>query len=164
MTNKCTIISQIITLPHVSTLSCHPQGAYNQYLAKLHKSLCPVDHAPVYNLVNNAKLVHHLFLVCLFLFSTCFGQLCAHHQEKQLCICDTWYLLSCTDDCPVYRVQEWSFVPPCIPDSHPYRIKSTKRHIGCLYYLYQWCTVQQLSDNETYLLIKNIVGALHHKL
>jgi len=26
MTNKCTIISQIITLLHVSTLSCHPQG------------------------------------------------------------------------------------------------------------------------------------------
>ena len=37
MTNKCTIISQIITLLHVSTLSCHPQGACNQYLAKLHK-------------------------------------------------------------------------------------------------------------------------------
>ena len=32
MTNKCTIISQIITLLHVSTLSCHPQGACNQYL------------------------------------------------------------------------------------------------------------------------------------
>jgi hypothetical protein len=27
MTNKCTIISQIITLLHVSTLSCHHQGA-----------------------------------------------------------------------------------------------------------------------------------------
>jgi len=31
MTNKCTIISQIITLLHVSTLSCLPQGACNQY-------------------------------------------------------------------------------------------------------------------------------------
>jgi len=27
MTNKCTINLQIITLLHVSTLSCHPQGA-----------------------------------------------------------------------------------------------------------------------------------------
>ena len=27
MTNKLTIISQIITLLHISTLSCHPQGA-----------------------------------------------------------------------------------------------------------------------------------------
>jgi len=35
MTNKCTIISQIITLLHVSTLFCHPEGAYNQYFAKL---------------------------------------------------------------------------------------------------------------------------------
>jgi hypothetical protein len=37
MTNKCTVISQIITLLQVSTLSCHPQGGCNQYLAKLHK-------------------------------------------------------------------------------------------------------------------------------
>ena len=38
MNNKCTIISQIITLLlNVSTLSCHPQGACNQYLVKLHK-------------------------------------------------------------------------------------------------------------------------------
>ena len=37
LSNKCTIISQIITLLHVSTLSCHPQGVCNQYHAKLHK-------------------------------------------------------------------------------------------------------------------------------
>ena len=37
LTNKCTIISQIITLLHVSTLSCHPQTVCNQYLANLHK-------------------------------------------------------------------------------------------------------------------------------
>jgi len=37
--NKCTIISQIITLVHVSTLSCLPQGACNQYRTKLHKNL-----------------------------------------------------------------------------------------------------------------------------
>ena len=37
MTNKGTIISQIITLLLVSTLSRHPQRACNQYLAKLHK-------------------------------------------------------------------------------------------------------------------------------
>jgi hypothetical protein len=35
--NKCTMILQFITLLRVSTLSCHPQGACNQYLAKLHK-------------------------------------------------------------------------------------------------------------------------------
>jgi hypothetical protein len=37
MANKRKIISQIITLLHVSTLLCHLQGACNQYLAKLHK-------------------------------------------------------------------------------------------------------------------------------
>ena len=26
--------------------------------------------------------------------------------------------------------------------------------VGCLYYLYRWCTVKQISDNEIYLLIK----------
>ena len=43
MTNKCTIISQIITLLHVSTLSCNPQGARNQYLAKLHMYILYYD-------------------------------------------------------------------------------------------------------------------------
>ena len=37
ISNKCTIIPQIITLLQVSTLSCHPQWACNQCLAKLHK-------------------------------------------------------------------------------------------------------------------------------
>ena len=51
---------------------------------------------------------HNLFYVYLFLvylsISTRFGRLCAHHQEKQLCLCDTWYLLFCMDDCLVCRV------------------------------------------------------------
>jgi len=37
VTNKRTIISQIISLLRVSTLSCHPQGDWNQYHANLHK-------------------------------------------------------------------------------------------------------------------------------
>jgi hypothetical protein len=37
VTNKSTIISQIMTLLHVFTISCHPQTACNQYLAKLHQ-------------------------------------------------------------------------------------------------------------------------------
>jgi len=35
--------------------------------------------------------VHNLFLVYLSI-SACFGWLCAHHQETQLCLCNTWYL------------------------------------------------------------------------
>jgi hypothetical protein len=37
MIDRCTIISQIITLLHVSTLLCHPQAACNQCLVKLHQ-------------------------------------------------------------------------------------------------------------------------------
>ena len=32
--------------------------------------------------------------------------------------------------------------------------------VGCLYYLYQWCTVEQISHNEIYLLIKYIKSVL----
>ena len=32
--------------------------------------------------------------------------------------------------------------------------------VGCLYYLYQWCTVKQISDNEIYLSIKYIKSVL----
>ena len=32
--------------------------------------------------------------------------------------------------------------------------------VGCLYYLYQWCTVKQMTDNEIYLLIKYIKSVL----
>jgi hypothetical protein len=28
--------------------------------------------------------------------------------------------------------------------------------VGCLYYLYQWCMVKQISDNKIYLLIKYV--------
>jgi len=84
----------------------------------------------LYNLINKANLVHNLFLVYLS-DSTCFGLLCARHQEKQLCLCDTWYLLFCVDDFLVCRV-EWNWllvinsISPCVPDSHPHRITSTK--------------------------------------
>ena len=32
--------------------------------------------------------------------------------------------------------------------------------VGCLYYLYQWCTVKQIWDNEKHLLIKYIKSVL----
>ena len=43
--------------------------------------LCSVHRASLYNLVNKANLMQNLFLVYLSI-STCFGRLCAHHQEK----------------------------------------------------------------------------------
>jgi hypothetical protein len=41
-----TITSQIITPLHVSTLSCHPQTACNEYLAKLHQYLHNYQQMP----------------------------------------------------------------------------------------------------------------------
>ena len=43
-----------------------------------------------------------LFLVYLWI-SKVFGRLWAHHQEKELCLCDTWCLLFCVRDCLVCR-------------------------------------------------------------
>jgi len=82
--------------------------------------LCFVDRASLYNLVNKTSLEHSLFLVYLSI-SACFERLWAHHQEKQLCFCDTCYLLFCVDDCLVCRS-----IRCCTPDSHPHRITSTK--------------------------------------
>jgi len=52
----------------------------------------------------SSQLAVQFFVVRLFLFSTRFGRLCAHRQEKQLYLCDNWYLLFCVDDCLVCRV------------------------------------------------------------
>ena len=117
--------------------------------------LCSVDRASLYNIVNKANLVQNLFLVYLSI-CTCFGQPCAHHQEKQLCLCDTCYLLFCVDDCllcrvefhPAYRkymvlviVCGWlsgmqGGIPPCIPEV-----------LGTCYSL--WMTVWYAGWNST---------------
>jgi len=55
------------------------------------------------NLVKS-QLGAQFFLLYLSI-STCFGRLCAHHQKKQLYLCDTWYLLFCVDDCLVCTLQ-----------------------------------------------------------
>ena len=72
--------------------------------------LCFVDRASLYNLVNKTNLVHNLFLVYLSI-STCFGLLCAHHQEKLLYQCDTWNLSLCVDDRLVCRMGLNKFHP-----------------------------------------------------
>jgi len=57
MTNKCTIITQIITLLHVSTLSCHPQGVRSHYLAKF-TQVCQMQL-----LVIQFTISHNFFLL-----------------------------------------------------------------------------------------------------
>jgi hypothetical protein len=66
---------------------------FNHFSEQIHNKyffLCSINHASLYNLVNKANLVHNLFLVYLSI-STCFGRLYAHHQEIEMCLCDTWY-------------------------------------------------------------------------
>jgi hypothetical protein len=70
--------------------------------------------------VNKTSLVHNLFLIYLSI-SACFGRIWAHHQEKQLCFCETRYLWFCVDDCLVC-----GSICFCTPDSDPHRITSTK--------------------------------------
>ena len=36
-----------------------------------------------------------VYLICLYLFSKCFGHPCAHHQEKMAVSMRHWYLLLC---------------------------------------------------------------------
>ena len=45
----------------------------------------------------------------LFLFSTRSGRLCAHRQEKQLYLCDTWYT-RCIPDSDLYRTTNTKFI------------------------------------------------------
>ena len=87
------------------------------------------------------------YSVCRSICS-CISRLCAYHQQKQLCLCDNWYIL--------FRVQEHMLlhiptmclssvettvfigifysvcrsICSCIPDSHPHRITSTKCRIN----------------------------------
>jgi len=132
MFTKCTLLSNIFEKNKINTLSlnlfCNSaaqrvilftfklsftlvSNIKPQYLETysicLQADRCPTEDKSVY-LVNKANLVHNLFLGYLFLVylsvSTCFGPLCAHHQEKQLCLCDTCYVLFCVGDCLVRRV------------------------------------------------------------
>ena len=96
--------------------------------------LCFVDRASLYNLVNKGNLVHNLFLIDLSV-STCSRWMCAHHQEKQLCLRDAWYLLFCVDDC------------------HPHRITSSKCHTNSCFSW--WCAHIHLKHVEIDKSTKN---------
>jgi hypothetical protein len=97
-----------------------------------------VDRAPLYILVNKANLVHSLFLVYLSM-STCFERLCAHHQEKQLCLCDTQYLLFCVDDCLLCRVHPAYKL--CTKLAFFYKMAQIVHQVGFVYKMAQSCCI-----------------------
>jgi hypothetical protein len=121
LVNSCVVHEKTMD----SSFSCSNTWNYFKYttwiypklkLQNMSSFLCFVDHASLYNLVNKTNLVHNFLLVYLSI-STRFRWLCAHHQEKQPCLCDTCYSV-------------WMTVcyAECIPDNHPLRITSTKCH------------------------------------
>jgi len=76
------------------------------------------------------QLGAQIFLICLLLFSTCFGKLCAHHQEK--ITVTIRHLVFVT----LYR---WLAGRPAhIPDSHLYRVTNTRCRIGTVIFSWWW--------------------------
>jgi len=110
---------EISASPRIDTQSTLSVGGGIRGLRRIVLDMCYKFYVllivHLYNLVNETNLVHYLFL------ATCFGPLQVHHQEEQLYLCDTWYLLFCIPDCLVCRS-----ICSCIPDSQLYRITSTK--------------------------------------
>jgi hypothetical protein len=122
------------------------------------KILCFVDHASLYVLVNKTNLVHNLFLVYLSI-SVRFRLLCAHHQEKQLCLCDTWYLLSCMDD---YLVPQINILRQSSTQNNKYQVShkhsffswcwahSRPKHVEIDKYIKNNCTPRVPSSTAPY--------------
>ena len=103
------------------------------------------------------QLGAQIFLICLLLFSTCFRQLCAHRQEK------IPYLLY-IDDCLVCRAE---FIPPCIPDSHLYRVTNTRCCIGTVYSPDDGHIVAQNMQRKTIKILRKFVdqvGSIYKRL
>ena len=99
--------------------------------------ICFVDRASLYNLVNRTNLVHNFFLnMCiafLYMFRT---TMCPSSGEfsvpvRHLVFFTLYRWLSGT--------QGGIFIPPCIPDSHPYRVTNTRCRI---------CTVNSPDDGH----------------
>ena len=72
---------------------------------------------------NEASQVHTTPQYMYFNFSTCFGQLCAHHQENSLYLCDTGVFRSVWVAVRSFGWNE-TLIPTSRPDSHPYKAKN----------------------------------------
>jgi len=98
------VILFMFKLPFTLVSNIKPKYSEKYFISVFRRTgviRCPAEDKSIH-LVNKAILMNSLFLVYLSI-STCFGRLCAHHQEKQMCLCDTLYLLFCVDGCLVCR-------------------------------------------------------------
>ena len=77
-----------------------------QFFVSVHVRVGTSQHSgrKISFLVNKANLVHNFSQYVYFFSLHVSGWVCAHHQEKQLYLCITWYLLFCMIDCLVCRV------------------------------------------------------------
>ena len=86
-TNGCTQLCLVTTSQHTSSHMLrasltHHQGAHN----------CTKHMFNLFCIILYTEPTRcTIFLICLSLFSTCFGHVRAHHQEKIPYLCDTWY-------------------------------------------------------------------------
>jgi len=85
MTNKYTIISQINTLQHVSTLSCHPQGACNQY------QVTQVFQMQLLVIKFTIKMFHIGFMQVLVLYSLNFNIIKSKRYIKIVLFKTKWF-------------------------------------------------------------------------
>ena len=67
------------------------------------------------------------FLIMFIAYLYMFRATVCPSSEKIPYLCDTWYLSLYIDDCLVCKA-EW--IPPCIPDSHLYRVTNTRCRVG----------------------------------
>ena len=107
-----------------------------------------------------------IFVICLLFFSTCFGQLCAHHQEKLPYICDTWYLSLYIGDCLVrdphtkqfvtftfYLSANWKF-PKCVKLALCYLVNRTNL-VHNFFFKYIYCFSLHVSANYVSIIRRN---------
>ena len=75
---------------------------------------CTTSYSRRLSFSNEVNYMHSTSQYIYLNFSTCFGQLCDHHQENLTVSMRHWYFSLCMGGCLV-----------CRPDSHPYRVKNT---------------------------------------
>ena len=108
----------------------------------------------MYNLVNRTNLMHKFLL-----FSTCFRQLCAHHQEKITITMRPLVFVT------LYRWPSGMRAGPAhIPDSHLYRVTNTRCRMVMVIFSWWWAIVARNMYRKAINILKQIVhqvGSIH---
>ena len=94
--------------------------------------LCFFNPAALHNLVNRTNLVDNFFKICSLLFSSCFGQsMCPSSGENNVPVRNLVFITPYTSRW--LSSMQGGIIPPCIPDSHLYRVTNTRCRIGTVF-------------------------------